>query len=195
MAPVYAWRETKRKEPRPVRDDAAGLRRHDGHLTTLEDILMRPWIKRSLFGLFGATVALGLTACGHRYAHERFSSMTPEQQAEFRQRVVDRVASRLDLNAEQKQRLDTLAAKLQEQRTALRGTGDPRAEVRSLIAGDKFDRTKAQSMVGEKVAAVNAGSPQVIAAFGDFYDSLSPAQQEKVRDFLQNRGHGWWHRG
>jgi len=157
---------------------------------------MRPWIKRSLFGLFGATVALGgLTACGHRYAHERFSSMTPEQQAEFRQRIVDRVAGRLDLNAEQKQRLDALAAKLQEQRAAMRGAGDPRAQVGSLIAGDKFDRTKAQAMVGEKIAAVNAGSPQVIAAFGDFYDSLSPAQQSKVRDFLQNRGHGWWHRG
>ena len=157
---------------------------------------MRPWIKRSLFGLFGATVALGLTACGHRYAHERFSSMTPEQQAEFRQRVVDRVAGRLDLNAEQRQRLDALALKLQEQRTALRGgSGDPRTEVRSLIAGEKFDRTKAQALVGEKLAAVTTGSPQVIAAFGDFYDSLSPAQQAKVRDFLDNRGHGWWHRG
>jgi hypothetical protein len=29
----------------------------------------------------------------------------------------------------------------------------------------------------------------VIAAFGDFYDSLRPEQQQKVRDFLQKR-HG-----
>jgi len=157
---------------------------------------MRPWIKRTLFGLFGATVLLGgLTACAYRGGHERFSSMTSEQQAEFRKRAVDRVASRLDLNADQKARLDTLAAKLHEQGQALRGGTDPRTEVRSLIAGEKFDREKAQAFVGGKMAVVNAKSPEVIAAFGDFYDSLSPAQQAKVRDFLDRRHHGWWHRG
>lgn len=157
---------------------------------------MRPWIKRTLFGLAGASVALGgLTACAHRYGHEPFSAMSAEQQAQFRQRIVDRVASRLELNQDQKQRLDALAVKLNEQRMALRGATDPRAEARSLIAGDKFDREKAKALVGEKIAAVNTKSPEVIAAFGDFFDSLSPAQQTKVRDFLQNRHHGWWHRG
>ena len=156
---------------------------------------MRPWIKRTLFGLFGASVALGgLTACGHRYAHERFSNATTEEQAEFRKRAVDRVASRLDLDAEQKKRLNALADKLHQQRLALRGAADPRAEVRSLVAGEKFDRAKAQAMLGEKMAALNAGSPEVVAAFGEFFDSLSPAQQAKVRDFLQHRRHGWWHR-
>ena len=157
---------------------------------------MRPWIKRSLFGLFGASVALGgLTACGHRYGHERFSAMSAEEQADFRKRAVERVAGRLDLNEEQRKRLDALAGKLQEQRAALRGASDPRADVRSLVASEKFDREKARTLVGDKVAAVNAKSPEVIAAFGDFFDSLSPAQQEKVRGFLERRRHGWWHRG
>lgn len=156
---------------------------------------MRPWLKRTLIGLFGAGVAVGgLTACGHRYAHERFSSMTVEEQAQFRQHMVDRVASRLDLDAAQKQKLAVLADKLHEQRMALRGTTDPRAQVGGLIAGEKFDRARAQSMLTEKMAVVNTGSPEVIAAFGDFYDSLSPAQQSRVRDHLQHR-HGWWRRG
>jgi periplasmic protein CpxP/Spy len=157
---------------------------------------MRPWIKRTLFGLFGATVALGgLTACGHRYGHERFSAMTAEEQADFRKRAVERVARRLDLNEDQRKRLDALAGKLHEQRVALRGATDPRADVRSLIAADKFDREKARTLVDGKIAAVNAKSPEVITAFGDFYDSLSPTQQAKVRDFLEHRRHGWWHRG
>jgi Spy/CpxP family protein refolding chaperone len=157
---------------------------------------MRRWIKRTLFGLFGAAVALGgLTACGHRFAHERFSNMTAQEQADFRNRVVERIASRLDLDQEQKTRLATLAGKLHEQRVALRGTTDPRAEVRSLIAGDKFDRQRAGTLVSDKVAAVNAKSPEVIAAFADFFDGLSPAQQAKVRDFLEHRHHGWWRRG
>jgi Spy/CpxP family protein refolding chaperone len=157
---------------------------------------MRPWIKRTLFGLFGATVALGgLTACGHRYAHERFATMTSEEQAQFRQRVVERVASRLELNAEQKTKLETLATRLHEQRVALRGAADPRADVRSLVAGEKFDRARAQALLSDKLAAVNTKSPELIAAFGDFYDSLTPAQQGKVREFLERRRHGWWHRG
>jgi Spy/CpxP family protein refolding chaperone len=157
---------------------------------------MRPWIKRTLFGLFGAGVALGgLSACAHREGHEHSASLSPEQQAQRRQHIVDRVASRLDLNAEQKAKLDMLAGKLQEQRQALRGTGDPRADVRGLVAGDRFDRTRAQSLLGEKVAAVNAKSPEVIAAFGDFYDSLTPAQQAQVRGFLQSGRRGWWRRG
>lgn len=157
---------------------------------------MRPWTKRTLFGLIGATVALGgLTACGHRYSHERFSSMSAEQQAELRKRAVDKVSSRLDLNADQKARLETLALKLHEQRMALRGGTDPRAEVRSLVAGEKFDRAKAQALVSGKVTTVNTGSPEVIAALGDFYDSLNPAQQAKVREYMDKRHHGWWHRG
>ena len=99
------------------------------------------------------------------------------------------------LNEDQKKRLDALAGKLHEQRLALRGATDPRADVRALIAGDKFDRDKARTLVGDKVAAVNTKSPEVIAAFGDFFDSLSPAQQAKVRGFLERRRHGWWNRG
>lgn len=157
---------------------------------------MRTWIKRTLYGLFGATVVLGgLTACGHRYAHERFGDMSTQEQAEFRQRGLDRVARRLDLNAEQKKRLDVLADKLLAQRQALRGATDPRADVRALIAGEKFDRARAQSLLGEKLTAVQAGSPEVIAAFGDFFDSLTPAQQAQVRDFTQHRHRGWWRRG
>jgi hypothetical protein len=37
-------------------------------------------------------------------------------------------------------------------------------------------------MVETKVSAVNAKSPAVIAALADFYDSLRPDQQAKVRE-------------
>ena len=42
----------------------------------------------------------------------------------------------------------------------------------------------------QKTDALRSGSPEVIAALGDFYDSLNPAQQQKVRDFMSRRG-GW----
>lgn len=157
---------------------------------------MRPWIKRSLYGLFGATIILGgVTACGHRHDSHGWQ-MSAEDQAKFRSKVLDRVASKLDLNEDQKKRLGVLADKLHEQRLALAGkTTDPRAEIQALVAGDKFDKARAQTLITEKTAALNAKSPEVVAAMADFYDSLKPEQQAKVRDFMQQRRHGWWHRG
>ena len=64
---------------------------------------MKTWIKRSLFALASAGIVLGsLTACGHRMHHGGWrADATPEQSAEWRGRMVERVAGKLDLNAEQ----------------------------------------------------------------------------------------------
>ena len=155
---------------------------------------MKSWIKRTLFGLAGVSIALGgLAACGHRHEGHGWQ-MNAEESAKFRGKMVDRVAGKLDLNADQKKRLTTLADKLHEQRSALAGQGgDPRVQVQALVAGEKFDRMKAQALVTEKTAAVNGKSPEVITALADFYDSLNPTQQQKVRDFMQHRR--GWHRG
>ncbi|MDP2368460.1 Spy/CpxP family protein refolding chaperone [Rhodoferax sp.] len=156
---------------------------------------MKPWIKRTLIGVFGASILLGgLSACGHRQ-HSWHANMSAEESTQFRGRLVDRVSGKLDLTEDQKKRLTALADKLHEQRTALAGPGkDPRAEVQALVAGDKFDKARAQVLVTEKTAAIQGKSPEVIAALADFYDSLNPAQQQKVREFMQRRGR-WMHRG
>ena len=156
---------------------------------------MNPWIKRTLIGLTSVTVlAGGLAACGHRGQHAQ-GPASAEQVAEWRGKAVDRVTRKLDLTAEQRQKFEVLADKLIAQRAAMIGQSQgPRTEMRALVAGEKFDRARAQTLVGEKTAALNTKGPEVIAAAGDFYDSLNPAQQQKVRDFMQRR-HGWWNRG
>lgn len=156
---------------------------------------MKPWIKRTLFSLLGASILVGgVTGCSHQ-RHAFGGSMNAEDHAHMRGKIIERVASKLDLTADQKQRLNVLADKLQEQRAALVGkTNDPRADMQALVAGEKFDRSRAQTLVTEKTAAVTSKSPEVITAMADFYDSLTPAQQTKVREAMQGR-HGWWHRG
>ncbi len=152
-------------------------------------------LRRTLFGIFGATLVIGsLSACSHH--GERWgANMSPEQYAQRRDKMVDRAASKLDLNAEQKQLLAALGDKLFEQRKALVGqTADPRAEVKSLVAGPKFDAAKAQALINEKTTALQTKSPEVVTALAAFYDSLNPAQQQKVRDFMEGR-HGWFNRG
>ena len=152
---------------------------------------MKSWIKKTLIGLFGASLLVGgLTACsgGH---HHRHGPMDAERMAEVRGKVMERVGSKLDLNEAQKQKLATLADKLQAQRAAFVGpNANPRAEMQALVAGEKFDRARAQALIDEKLRAVQTGSPEVLAAMADFYDSLNPEQQQKVRELMQRR-RGW----
>ena len=156
---------------------------------------MKPWIKRSLMGLTAVTIALGsLTACGSRGDHAR--GWSDERITEMRGKAVERIGSKLDLNAEQKQKLGVLADEMIASRNAFRGgAADPRADLLALVAGEKFDRSKAQALMDQKMQVMQGSGPKLLNAFGDFYDSLNPEQQKQVRERMEKRGHGWWGRG
>jgi Spy/CpxP family protein refolding chaperone len=156
---------------------------------------MKPWIKKTLIGFAGATILLGgLSACGHRGGHEH-GPMSEERVVEMRGKVIERVSDKLELNEAQKLKLGVLADEMIAQRKALRGdSADPRTEMKALVAGEKFDRARAQTLLTQKTEVVQAGGPKVIAAMADFYDSLNPAQQAQVRERMDKRG-GWWGRG
>ncbi len=155
---------------------------------------MKPWIKRSLIALTSVTVVLGgLTACGSRGDHAR--GWSDERITEVRGKAIEKISGKLDLNAEQKAKLGVLADQMIASRKAFRGNTDPRTDLQALVAGDKFDRSKAQQLLDQKLQAAQGNGPQMLAAFGDFYDSLNPEQQKQVREKLERRGHGWWGRG
>ncbi|QFZ83021.1 hypothetical protein GFK26_09710 [Variovorax paradoxus] len=154
---------------------------------------MKHWIKRTLFGFAGLAVVAGSIAgcAGHRHGWGGDS-------AEFRAKMVERVGSKLELDAAQKQKLTVLAEKLQAQRQAMRGaggSGDPRSQFKALFAGNTLDQTGAARLIEEKTAVVRTGSPEVIAAAADFFDHLNPAQQQKVRDFMDRGGRRWARHG
>ena len=152
---------------------------------------MKPWIKRTLIAVTGATIVLGgLSACGHRGDH-RQSGWSEERVTEMRGKAIERVSSKLELNAEQKQKLGLLADEMLAARKAVKGdSAQPREELKALIASDKFDRNRAQQLMEQKTQAVQGSSPRVIEAMANFYDSLTPAQQAQVRDFMDKR-RGW----
>jgi periplasmic protein CpxP/Spy len=158
--------------------------------------LFKFWSTRAVVGLFSGVVLLGgMSACAHR-PHGSGEQHSSADVAKFREKMIERVSAQLELNADQKLKLGVLADKLQEQRLALKGkSSDSRAEMQSLISTEKFDRSRAQAIVGEKTAAISSKSPEVVAAMGDFYDGLNAVQQQKVRDFLQRGGRRWGGRG
>jgi protein CpxP len=152
---------------------------------------MKPWIKRTLIAVTGATLALGaLSACGHRGEH-RHGGWSEERVTEMRGKAIERVSSKLELNAEQKQKLGLLADEMLAARKAVKGdSAQPREELKALIASDRFDRSRAQQLMEQKTQAVQATSPKVIEAMANFYDSLTPTQQAQVRELMDKR-RGW----
>jgi len=155
---------------------------------------MKPW--KTALGVLGAVVALGaFSGCSSYREHHAGWNATPEQQARHREHIVERVASRLDLNEAQKAKLSDFLAKMQAERAAaMAGQPTPREQMAAFVSGDKFDRAGAQAWMTKTAAALETRSPAVIAALADFYDSLDATQQAKVRDYLQQR-RGWWRRG
>ena len=153
---------------------------------------MKPWIRRSLIGLTTATVLLGgLSACGRSH---HTGGLSDERITEMRGKAIERISGKLDLNTAQQAKLGVLADQMIASRKALRGNTDPRTDLQALVAGSQFDRAKAQQLLDQKLSAAQGNGPQVLAAFGDFYDSLTPEQQKQVRERLEKR-RSWWSRG
>lgn len=157
---------------------------------------MKTWLKRTLIGVAGFGVLLGgLSACGHRMHHG-----WPANEAdatELRERIVQRASRELALDAAQQAKLNSLAEAMAAQHRALMGpageaSASPRAEFQTLIAGPQFDRAKGQALIDGKTSALRDGAPKLMGAAADFYDSLRPEQQQKLRDFMARGRHGHW---
>ena len=123
---------------------------------------MKTWIKRSLIGLFGVSVLVGgLAACGHRHPGWGGAQVSAEDAAQWRERLLERAGKELQLDDAQQQRLGVVFDRLREQRNAIAGsTQNPRAELRALIGGERFDSARAQALVDEKTNALRNGSPR-----------------------------------
>jgi Spy/CpxP family protein refolding chaperone len=163
---------------------------------------IKPWMKRSLIAvavfatLLGGAAAWAKHQYGGLHGHFGWHTVSAADAEPMKARMVDKLGRELGLDAAQKAKLAALADQLREGRNAfVAGTPDPRAELRGLVAGTTLDRSKASALVQAQVGAVQAQSPALINAMADFYDSLKPEQQARVREFMARREHRGEHRG
>jgi protein CpxP len=155
---------------------------------------MKTWIKRTLIGLAAGTLlAGGLAACGHRHHEWSAAPLSAEDATRWRARLIERAGKELQLDDAQKAKLGLAFDRLRERRDALAGgIGDPRAELRAMLGGERFDRGRAQAWIDRSADALRGDAPQTVGALADFYDSLRPEQQARLREWLDKRGHGRW---
>ncbi len=166
------------------------------------------------FGLLGGVGAVlaapmggdGMMGMMGHGGHGRHGQMSDADHQKKRERMLERATRELKLDDAQKQRLGKLMDTLHAQRQTLHAAGTPgaaaapkagdtakpagpREDLQALIAGNRFDKARAQQLADAKAQAIQKASPEVITAAADFFDSLKPDQQEQVRQFMA-RGPG-----
>ena len=164
--------------------------------------MKKNWLKRTLIGSRGigaapagsvaALLARGEIGHFHGGMHSSAENMAAHEA------MLQHIGKSLDLDANQKTKLQGLADQLHAQHNAfMKNGGDPHERMKALVAGNTFDRAGAQALVNEKVAQIQAASPALINAAGDFFDSLNATQQQQVRDFAAKHhgGAGRWGHG
>lgn len=139
-----------------------------------------------------AIVALAIGGCVHRYK-------TPEKRAEY---ITQKITKKLDLNNEQKVRLEAVKNEMLSVRKQMHGKREAtKANVQDLLSTPNFDQDKALSIVDGHVNEISTQAPQIVTALADFWDSLNPEQQSRIREKFEEHfeddghwGHGYGHR-
>ncbi|MCU7846150.1 MAG: Spy/CpxP family protein refolding chaperone [Candidatus Thiodiazotropha sp. (ex Monitilora ramsayi)] len=141
-------------------------------------------ITLALISIF-TIAALVLGGCAHRYK-------TPEQRADY---FTEKIAKKLDLNDEQKVKLDMMKDELLAVREEMQGKREEaRNTVHDLLSAPVIDQDKAVALVNSHVEDISAQAPRIIAALAGFWESLTPEQQTKVREKLEKHfeNNGRW---
>lgn len=138
-------------------------------------------------------VALTFGIAGGALAYGKHKWGDPETRAKH---AVAYVADELELDDAQTLKLETLKDTLlstgQKFRTEVRPA---RGQLVELIGAESFDRDRALSLITGKTSFVEENAPEVLAAMGDFFDSLSAEQKAEVVERIEHRRERWgrWH--
>jgi protein CpxP len=125
-------------------------------------------------------IAVAFTACGHHPSNDRTG--------DYAVRHIERLGKELNLNEAQTAKLNVVTDTLRKGRETMRSKHDEKQkEVLALLDQPKLDRQRALGLVQQATRDISDHAPEMIAAVGEFYDSLTPSQQQKLRVELKER--------
>jgi len=127
----------------------------------------------------GVIVVVGAFSTFHHFKD-------PEHRVQW---VVDEVTEELELNETQQTKLQELRVEMvATHKAARKKLRDSKSQFRSLFDAATLDQDEAVTLVSTHTQFIDERAPVVVAAFGDFYDSLTTQQQNDIRSFLREHG-------
>ena len=104
----------------------------------------------------------------------------PEHRLEF---VMRRLTNKLDLNAEQSEKLSLIKQQLMK-RIQDEMRQNHRAQILALLDEPVLDQQKAFALLQNQMQQVKQNAPVLIAAMAEFTDSLNNEQRAKLKNLL-----------
>lgn len=144
--------------------------------------------KNVLASLVGVVLVVSISAFGYYRNHSN-----PERHAAY---IVEEVSEELELNETQLANLNTLKDEILASHKQIHQNKQDKVQVvLELVEGPTFNRDQALAHISETMQTMDELAPTVIAALGDFYDSLTPDQQHKLREKIEDRAEHHSHHG
>jgi len=136
---------------------------------------------RNIVAILGAVaIAVAVAACGHHASYHG--------PGDYAVSHIEKLGKELNLNEAQTAKLNAVTATLRKGSETMRAKHDEKQkEVLALLDQPKLDRQRALGLVQQTTRDINDHAPEMIAAMGDFYDSLTPPQQQKLREEVKER--------
>jgi Spy/CpxP family protein refolding chaperone len=128
----------------------------------------------------GVLLIGGVAACKHK-----MHSASAEERGEW---VVEKVSEELELNDNQRVKLVAVKDEFLDMRKTIRSDRtQTRAEVLDMLKQPTLDREKMNAIVSQKIATINARSPAIVDAIGNFFDSLDDSQRAELSEFIEDK--------
>ncbi|MES0490374.1 MAG: Spy/CpxP family protein refolding chaperone [Leptospirales bacterium] len=131
-------------------------------------------IVAGIVGVIGGVMAIGCHSYGHHGYGHKFSS-------EHMHKGADKIASKLDMTSEQKERLYKLTDKIVKEVPGYRDTREKVANVfLAQFESDTFDSRAVNSVLIGAEKDVTKMRKLVVESTAEFHDILTPEQRAKV---------------
>lgn len=144
-------------------------------------------MKKSSKIIITSIVGIGLLAGAASFAHSRGVGHGFGHGCRGNH-MVEHMSERLDLDAEQEQRLDAIFAQMRDlRREAMQSRRDSMIEVASLLEAPNLDQARTLEVFSAKIDSMEQRAPQLIATVAQFTDSLTPEQKQQAKDMLERR--------
>jgi Spy/CpxP family protein refolding chaperone len=102
--------------------------------------------------------------------------------------MIERMTDNLELNETQVENLQGVKDAIKTARDKLReNRKDKGDEILALLEQPTLDQEKAMALLTERGDAMKEQAPKVIAAIAGFYDSLTPQQQQTLRETIKEK--------